>query len=938
MAERSTNININYRVNVVEIQKAEQASQKAQQATDRLRQSAEQVGSSSQRGFQQAGAGAKQFGSSLEALRLRQVQLKASIELTNQSEKARLDSLSTQYKKVSSEIDKLEKTYLKLNKTAKEFGNSAIPQIEKTTSAFGNLTQAVSAYLTLGFARQIVTEYLEMAKLAGAVDSVGRAFQKQIPNADLLLNNLRRSTRGAVTDLELMQKALQAKNLGIAVESLPKLLEFAAVRAQQTGVSVDYLVNSIVNGIGRKSTLILDNLGISAVRLKQEFNGASLAAQSVGDVTAAVARIAQEEMEKMGGFVENSATKVDQLAVSWHELGVEIAKSASSNAILDFSKDVIDNLKIVAEVFRTGIGAPEIIQKQLRDAFAIDYVTKFYESLKGSRDENITSLQEEINKYKEQITSQKSSIDATNRQIETLKRLESASTFGNRTAFNQYKNLESQVIIRKEHVTQEERIVELLNSQLEALKKQVPEQQENLGLIEKQKELIEALQDQQSKSTTESDLARVNIQLKEANKELQRLLALGNMYGLIERARQKVKDLNDEIASAKSVDAIKSLNIQLDIANGELNDLVNAGRQLNTLFSELAKKRDITNIVEGLFPKDSNALKGATDKLSKDYIDSLKQSFDERLKAVGNGEGAIDLGINVKIGEKLSGTPFIGPDGKPTGGLILEIVPDIKEDAWDKIAEEFAKHRNELISTGIFGITDVITAGLQAEADAYDARLSQIRDYYDQQQVYAGDNEKAKDRLREQEKKKERQLRLEAFEADKEYKRKATLINGAAAVINAFATLPYPAAIVASLAIAASTASQIAVINKQQPRFKEGVLNLQGPGTTTSDSIHARLSKGESVMTAAETKGSFHVLKAVRAGRLNDEVMKDIVRGTTGGSQFLGQTFDPSPIVNEIRELRKSQPNYAKEYGVLYETRQSTDNFKKKARSKSMSI
>ncbi len=196
--------------------------------------------------------------------------------------------------------------------------------------------------------------------------------------------------------------------------------------------------------------------------------------------------------------------------------------------------------------------------------------------------------------------------------------------------------------------------------------------------------------------------------------------------------------------------------------------------------------------------------------------------------------------------------------------------------------------------------------------------------------IYAGDNEKAKDRLRQQEQKKELQLRKEAFEADKEAKRKTTIVNGAAAIINAFATLPYPAAIVASLAIAATTAAQLAIINKQQPRFKDGVLNLKGPGTSTSDSIHARLSKGESVMTANETKGSYQILKAVRGGKLNDQVMREIVQGTSGGRQFIGQTFDATPIVNELRELRKNQPNYANEYGILYETRRYSDTFKRK--------
>lgn len=46
--------------------------------------------------------------------------------------------------------------------------------------------------------------------------------------------------------------------------------------------------------------------------------------------------------------------------------------------------------------------------------------------------------------------------------------------------------------------------------------------------------------------------------------------------------------------------------------------------------------------------------------------------------------------------------------------------------------------------------------------------------------------------------------------------------------------------------------------------FKEGVIDLRGPGTKTSDSIPARLSKGESVMTADETEKHKGLFQAIR--------------------------------------------------------------------------
>jgi hypothetical protein len=102
------------------------------------------------------------------------------------------------------------------------------------------------------------------------------------------------------------------------------LLQFASRRAQETGESVDYLVQSIVTGIGRKSPMILDNLGISTSRLKAEFNGAAVEAQSIGQVTAAVAKIAKEEMSKAGTATITAADAAAQVTAQMTNLQVAI--------------------------------------------------------------------------------------------------------------------------------------------------------------------------------------------------------------------------------------------------------------------------------------------------------------------------------------------------------------------------------------------------------------------------------------------------------------------------------------------------------------------------------------------------------------------------------------------------------------------------------------
>jgi hypothetical protein len=163
------------------------------------------------------------------------------------------------------------------------------------------------------------------------METVGKGFAR-FGDASTLAD-LRKSTRGLVTDLELMKATVMAGTFGIPIEQLGHLLEFAKRRAQETGQSVDYLVESIVTGIGRKSPLILDNLGISTTRLKEKFNGAALEAQSIADVAQAVGDIATEELGKMGTAVDTAADKMVRLGTTWQNFkanfGEAVAPAAS---------------------------------------------------------------------------------------------------------------------------------------------------------------------------------------------------------------------------------------------------------------------------------------------------------------------------------------------------------------------------------------------------------------------------------------------------------------------------------------------------------------------------------------------------------------------------------------------------------------------------------
>lgn len=163
---------------------------------------------------------------------------------------------------------------------------------------------------------ELINGGLEMAEQA---DGVTKAFNDL--NQEGLLDNLRKATKGTVNDVQLMTAAVQAKDFRIPLEDLGKYLEFAQLKAQQTGQSVDYMTNSIVTGLGRKSPLILDNLGISAAEISEK-------TKETGDFMKAVAEIVDTQLAEAGetyiSAADRAAQKTVELQNAQKALGDEI--------------------------------------------------------------------------------------------------------------------------------------------------------------------------------------------------------------------------------------------------------------------------------------------------------------------------------------------------------------------------------------------------------------------------------------------------------------------------------------------------------------------------------------------------------------------------------------------------------------------------------------
>lgn len=183
--------------------------------------------------------------------------------------------------------------------------------------AGGNL-YTMAAAQAANLASKVGEVVMESVQLAKEGEGIRIAFER-LGRGDLL-DGLRKATHGTVTDIELMKAAVKFNDFNLPVEELGTMLAFAQQKAKDTGQSVDYMVDSIVTGLGRKSLMILDNLGLSAAEIKEEM-------KKTGDMTTAVGAIIRKQMSEAGEYIETAADKAAQADVELKNAMEELGRT-----------------------------------------------------------------------------------------------------------------------------------------------------------------------------------------------------------------------------------------------------------------------------------------------------------------------------------------------------------------------------------------------------------------------------------------------------------------------------------------------------------------------------------------------------------------------------------------------------------------------------------
>jgi len=271
--------------------------------------------------------------------------------------------------------------------------------LKKLSGGFGALGGMIGASFAIDIIQQFAAESID---LASKMEGVEAAFNRL--NDPNLLDNLREATAGTVDDLKLMQTAVRADNFRIPMDVLAKGLEFAQRRAQATGESVDYMVDSFVTGLGRESVKILDNLGISSLELQEK-------TKELGSMAAAVGQIMDQEFEKVGARVTTTSMKIDQQRASITNLKTEIGEKLLPvySAFLDQTNKGLSTVNFILDDQEKGYKRLFVAAKSYFDItkFGLDLVTnplKALLGLFGETEEEVEKVSVEFNKGLPSIT------------------------------------------------------------------------------------------------------------------------------------------------------------------------------------------------------------------------------------------------------------------------------------------------------------------------------------------------------------------------------------------------------------------------------------------------------------------------------------------------------------------------------------------------------
>jgi len=206
-------------------------------------------------------------------------------------------------------------------------GKQEADKLKSSISKIGDFSQKI--WFGIQNLRMVGGTIKEMTTLALKANDVKAAFEG-IADADFL-EKLRENVKGTVSDFDLMQKTVEAIDLGATNEQLETFTKFARLEAVRKGGNTMVKFGEIVSGVLRGSTELLDNFGINLTDLNRKIeelaDGKRLGAveRRALSVDAAVA-LMNERMARTGELALSDAERVARAEAKWKNMKITLGK------------------------------------------------------------------------------------------------------------------------------------------------------------------------------------------------------------------------------------------------------------------------------------------------------------------------------------------------------------------------------------------------------------------------------------------------------------------------------------------------------------------------------------------------------------------------------------------------------------------------------------
>lgn len=240
-------------------------------------------------------------------------------------------------KNAQREFDRLDDKVKRADKAVKNFRDNVGNYPTGLRPAIGFLKELVGVFGIVEGIRLAFNFGVEASNLAKQAKGVEFAFAQLGDVGVKAFEDVKRVSRGAISDIGIKRSLVELNNFNIDLEQAGVLFEFLTVRSLQTGQSIDKLRDSLVEGLSKESLLRIDNLGISTADLNEQL-------EKTPNFVEAVAIIAQREVAKAGGIIDEAANSSEALSSAWENLKVSVGQGINQFRGLGAVASVVNSL------------------------------------------------------------------------------------------------------------------------------------------------------------------------------------------------------------------------------------------------------------------------------------------------------------------------------------------------------------------------------------------------------------------------------------------------------------------------------------------------------------------------------------------------------------------------------------------------------------------